>query len=88
MGCRESAETCAPNDRGTNDSLCFLLFDLLGYPLIEYAFRGNPEAMTDAVLVSEMERGLPIFTICPMIALYFGSASQGKSGMSIDRRRA
>jgi predicted permease len=54
---------------------------LLGYPLIQYAFPGNPEAMTDAVLASELGMGLPIFTICPMIALYFGSASQDKSGM-------
>jgi predicted permease len=37
--------------------------------------------MADAILASELGMGLPLFTICPMIALYFGSASQDKSAM-------
>ena len=54
---------------------------LLGYPLVQYAFPGNPEAMTDAVLASGLGMGLPFFTLCPMIAMYFGSGSQDKSSI-------
>jgi predicted permease len=52
---------------------------LLGYPLIEFAFPGNQKAMTDAILISELGVGLPIFTICPVIALYFGSSTENKN---------
>ena len=48
---------------------------LLGYPLIEFAFPHNPQAMADAVLVSELGVGLPIFTFGPLIAMYFGETS-------------
>lgn len=48
---------------------------LLGYPLIAFAFPGNPEAMADAILVSELGVGLPIFTLGPLIAMYFGETS-------------
>lgn len=51
---------------------------LLGYPIIEYAFPGNPTAMTDAVLISELGVGLPIFTFGPAVAMYFGAA-QGEA---------
>lgn len=47
---------------------------LLGYPMIQYAFPGNAAAMTDAVLLSELGVGLPIFTFGPAVAMYFGAA--------------
>jgi len=46
---------------------------LLGYPLIQMVFHDNPDAMTDAVLISEIGVGLPIFTFCPLVAMWFGS---------------
>ncbi|MCX6165150.1 MAG: AEC family transporter [Ignavibacteriae bacterium] len=46
---------------------------LLGYPLIQMVFPDNPDAMTDAVLISELGVGLPLFTFCPLIAMWFGS---------------
>jgi predicted permease len=45
---------------------------LIGYPLIQYAFPNNPQAMHDAILVSELGVGLPIFTLCFWVAMYFG----------------
>lgn len=50
----------------------------LGYPMIQYAFPGNATAMTDAVLISELGVGLPIFTFGPAVAMYFGAA-QGEA---------
>jgi len=52
---------------------------LLGYPLIQYTFPSDPEAMTEAILISELAVGLPIFTLCPLVAIHFGEAS-GTSG--------
>lgn len=49
---------------------------LLGYPLVQYAFPNNSQAMADAILLSELGVGLPIFTLCPAIAMYFGEMSQ------------
>lgn len=46
---------------------------LFGYPLIKMVFPDNPEAMTDAVLISEMGVGLPLFIIGPLIAKWFGN---------------
>lgn len=46
---------------------------LLGYSMVEFVFPNNPQAMEDAVLISELGVGLPIFTICPVIAMHFGS---------------
>lgn len=48
---------------------------LLGYPLIAFSFPDNPEAMADAVLLSELGVGLPIFLFGPAIAIYFGDKS-------------
>ena len=50
---------------------------LIGYPLIQFAFPNNPVAMTDAVLISELGVGVPIFTLCPLVASYYGSGSSG-----------
>jgi hypothetical protein len=55
---------------------------LLGYPLIQFAFPHNPEAMADAVLVSELGVGLPIFILCPLIAMHFGAARGESRGFS------
>lgn len=45
---------------------------LLGYPLIQMTFPNNPEAMTDAILISELGVGLPIFVLAPFISIWFG----------------
>jgi predicted permease len=50
---------------------------LIGYPLIQFAFPNNPVAMTDAILISELGVGVPIFTLCPIVAAYYGSGSSG-----------
>ena len=49
---------------------------LLGYPLIQYTFPHDPGAMTEAIVISELAVGLPIFTLCPLVAMHFGEASQ------------
>jgi predicted permease len=54
---------------------------LIGYPLIQFAFPGNSAAMTDAILISELGVGIPIFTLCPIIAAYYGSGSSGFSSI-------
>lgn len=48
---------------------------LLGYPFIVFSFPNNPEAIADAVLLSELGVGLPMFLIGPAIAIYFGNKS-------------
>jgi predicted permease len=50
---------------------------LLGYPLIKMVFPHNPDALTDAVLISEFGVGLPLYTLCPVIAKLF-SAGKNK----------
>ena len=50
---------------------------LIGYPLIKFAFPSNMLAMTDAILISELGVGVPIFTLCPIVASYYGSGSSG-----------
>jgi malate permease and related proteins len=54
---------------------------LIGYPLIQFAFPGNMAAMTDAILISELGVGVPIFTLCPIVASYYGSGSSGFNSM-------
>jgi malate permease and related proteins len=54
---------------------------LIGYPLIQFAFPGNTIAMTDAILISELGVGVPIFTLCPIVASYYGSGSSGVNAM-------
>ena len=48
---------------------------LLGYPFIAFSFPGNNEAIADAVLLSELGVGLPMFILGPAIAIYFGNKS-------------
>jgi predicted permease len=71
-----------------NDTLGMLIITstfgssaLIGYPLIQFAFPDNPTAMTDAILISELGVGLPIFTLCPIVASYYGSGSSGFKSM-------
>jgi len=47
----------------------------LGYALILQLFPGQPSAMTEAVLISEIGVGYPIFILGPLLAAYFGSRS-------------
>ncbi|MCB0534715.1 MAG: AEC family transporter [Lewinellaceae bacterium] len=47
----------------------------LGYSIISIAFPNNPNAMEEAVLVSEIGVGLTIFTIGPLLAMHFGSGA-------------
>ncbi|MFZ4548908.1 MAG: AEC family transporter [Bacteroidales bacterium] len=49
---------------------------LLGYPFIAFSFPNNPEAIADAVLLSELGVGLPMFLLGPAIAIYFGNQSK------------
>lgn len=55
---------------------------LLGYPLIQMAFPDDPNAMTDAVLISEIGVGIPLFTICPIIAMWFSGEKKADIGFS------
>lgn len=52
---------------------------LIGYPFIAFSFPGNAEAMSDAVILSELGVGLPLFVLGPVIALYFGNKSENYS---------
>jgi predicted permease len=45
---------------------------LIGYPLVQFAFPNNPLALSDAVLISELGVGLPIFIFGPFVAMHFG----------------
>jgi predicted permease len=54
---------------------------LIGYPLIKFAFPNNLAAMTDAIRISELGVGIPIFTLCPIVASYYGSGSSGFNAM-------
>ena len=53
---------------------------LIGYPLIQYVFPHNPGAMADAILISELGVGLPIFTLCVWVAMYFGEEAPAGAG--------
>ena len=45
----------------------------LGYSIIMQMFPHRPEALTEAVLISEIGVGYPIFILGPILATYFGS---------------
>jgi len=53
---------------------------LIGYPLVQYAFPHNPEAMVDAILISELGVGLPVFTLCVWVAMCFGEGRAEEPG--------
>jgi malate permease and related proteins len=54
---------------------------LIGYPLIQFSFPNNPEALTDAILLSELGVGLPIFILGPLIAMHFGEVREDIGNM-------
>jgi len=45
---------------------------LIGYPIIQYAFANNPQALAQGIIISEIGVGLPIFIFCPAVSMYFG----------------
>jgi hypothetical protein len=45
---------------------------LIGYPIIEYTYVNDPQALAEAIAISELGVGLPIFILCPVVAMYFG----------------
>jgi hypothetical protein len=47
----------------------------LGYSIILQMFPHRPEAMSEAVLISEIGVGYPIFILGPILAAYFGSGA-------------
>jgi predicted permease len=47
---------------------------LLGYALINEVYPGDPNAMTEAVVVSELGVGPALFILGTMIAMYYGSS--------------
>jgi predicted permease len=49
----------------------------LGYAIILQMFPDTPEALTEAVLISEIGVGYPIFILGPILATYFGSEKPG-----------
>jgi len=46
----------------------------LGYAIIMQVYPQSPQALTEAVLISEVGVGYPIFILGPMLAAYFGSS--------------
>ena len=50
---------------------------LIGYPIIQYAFANNPQALAQGIIISELGVGLPIFIFCPAVAMYFGGTFTG-----------
>jgi len=50
---------------------------LIGYPIIQYAFANNPQALAQGIIISELGVGLPIFIFCPAVAMYFGGKFEG-----------
>ena len=50
---------------------------LIGYPIIQYAFSHNPQALAEGIIISELGVGLPIFILCPFVAMYFGGTLKG-----------
>lgn len=58
----------------------------LGYSIIMQMYPGNAGAMSEAVLISEIGVGYPIFILGPVLAAYFGSEKSGwKASLSFFR---
>jgi len=51
----------------------------LGYSIVQQMYPDTPRAMSEAVLISEIGVGYPIFILGPILAAYFGSKKLGKS---------
>lgn len=56
---------------------------LIGYPIIEYTYFNDPQALAEAIAISELGVGLPIFILCPIVAMYFGGTF--KSGQDLGK---
>jgi len=54
---------------------------LIGYPIIEYTFANNPQALAEGIAISELGVGLPIFIFCPLVAMYFGGTFKGAADL-------
>jgi len=50
---------------------------LLGYALVSEVYPGQAQAIVDAVVISEIGVGPPLFTIGVLVAIYFGSGQVG-----------
>ena len=58
----------------------------LGYSIIMQMYPGNSGALAEAVLISEIGVGYPIFILGPVLAAYFGSERSGwKASLSFFR---
>jgi hypothetical protein len=53
----------------------------LGYALIMQCFNNNPEAMGDALIISELGAGVPLFLLAIPFAIYFGREHADKRDM-------
>lgn len=51
----------------------------LGYSIVLQMYPDTPEALSEAVLISEIGVGYPIFILGPILAAYFGSKKLGRS---------
>jgi len=54
---------------------------LIGYPIIQYAFTDDPTALARGVVISELGVGLPIFILCPAVAMFFGDSFRETGGI-------
>ena len=54
---------------------------LMGYPIIQYAFSTDPQALAQGIVISELGVGLPIFIFCPAVAMYFGGTFKGRQDL-------
>ncbi len=53
----------------------------LGYSLITQMYPNQPQAMTEAVLISEIGVGYTIFILGPVLAAHFGSGTSGAKSL-------
>jgi predicted permease len=60
---------------------------LLGYVIVQQVFPLKPEALTDAVFISEIGVGLLIFTLGVFIARYYGAAGDTRVGAGAETIR-
>ncbi len=54
---------------------------LIGYPILEYSFANDPQALAEGIAISELGVGLPIFILGPIVAMYFGGDAKGRRGL-------
>ena len=54
---------------------------MIGYPLVSFTYPGDQKAMADAVVVSQLGIGLPLFILCPLVAVHFGDR-RDKAGVA------